>query len=992
MFRSFLLGVLASDANRPRVGTRLRCQAVSICAGVLFWVNTLACCLMTGYAQPPTNYQLPDDWLVSDRSFPARVEQSADGSQVTIDNGLIRRTFQVGPGTATIAFDNLMTGNSILRAVRPEGEITVDQRSISIGGLVGQPDHAFRTPGWLREMQPDPSSFVYVGHEVGTSQPRFPWQRVRHHAADAHWPPPGVSLELKFRAPDPNPLAQGLASNFGRELLWSDKFRELDPQWTIAASSRDAQISFQNEGKLGEIYAPGNVHCYAQRMLPPAAGLVEVQLSPGTDRSLSYGPGLVVLFEKGKVVKVNLRPGDRGEHGMFELRSGGAESLSACPELAAADGGFDLARDLALRVRIEPQQLVWEAAFVDQDAAKLWYPIFEVKREAAWGAPVAIRVGKTDRNGGPGDERRVSQGAWGRCKIDQIEVYSPFSTTKAKADGDPEMYPDLLVSVHYECYDGIPVLSKWLTIENRSPRSVVLDRFKAETLAVVEHSNHVEDRPGVPLPAPRVLHVETDQAFGGFNHEQANRHAIRYLPDPQYLTQVNYLRNQPCLLEVSPFRGPAQTIEPGETFETFRVFTLVHDSEERERRGLALKRMYRVLAPWVTENPLMMHLRTADPKVVRQAIEQCAATGFEMLILSFGSGFDIENREPAYLQQWKEIAEFASSKGIEIGGYSLLSSRKIGGGNDVVSPPGESPTFGNAPALTSPWGQEYFEKLLQFFEQTGFNLLEHDGSYPGDWDVTPRPPLQRGLEDSQWAQWRVIRDFYHWCRGRGIYLNVPDYYYLSGSNKCGMGYREVNWSLPRAQQVIHTRQNIFDGTWEKTPSMGWMFVPLTEYHGGGPAATIEPLDQHLDHYRQMMLSNLAMGVQACYRGPRLYDTERTRLMVEESVRWYKSYRDILESDPIHLRRADGMDWDGMLHVNPRLENRALLALFNPLDQPIEREIAVPLYYSGLSGSAVVEVEGKNPQILMLDRLDRGRIKVEIPAGGFQWMIFRKGPS
>src|SRR6478736_3297666 len=48
--------------------------------------------------------------------------------------------------------------------------------------------------------------------------------------------------------------------------------------------------------------------------------------------------------------------------------------------------------------------------------------------------------------------------------------------------------------------------------------------------------------------------------------------------------------------------------------------------------------------------------------------------------------------------------------------------------------------------------------------------------------------------DSQWAQWRKITDFYRWCRARGVYLNVPDFYYLNGSNKCGMGYREATWS------------------------------------------------------------------------------------------------------------------------------------------------------------------------------------------------------
>ena len=145
-----------------------------------------------------------------------------------------------------------------------------------------------------------------------------------------------------------------------------------------------------------------------------------------------------------------------------------------------------------------------------------------------------------------------------------------------------------------------------------------------------------------------------------------------------------------------------------------------------------------------------------------------------------------------------------------------------------------------------------------------------------------------------------------------------------------MGYREVNWSLPRAQQVLHTRQNIYDGAWTKLPSMGWMFVPLTEYHGGGAAATIEPLNEHLDHYEKMMMSNLGGGVQACYRGPRLYDTEETKAMVKASVDWFKKHRDVLEGDIIHLRRADGRDIDYWLNVNPGGKEKGLLLVFNPL--------------------------------------------------------------
>ena len=205
-------------------------------------------------------------------------------------------------------------------------------------------------------------------------------------------------------------------------------------------------------------------------------------------------------------------------------------------------------------------------------------------------------------------------------------------------------------------------------------------------------------------------------------------------------------------------------------------------------------------------------------------------------------------------------------------------------------------------------GRTYFRKLYDFFPKTGFALLEHDGSYPGDLDDCARPPLQKGVDDSRWVQWRIITDFYKWCRAEGVYLNVPDFYYLSGSNKSGMGYRETNWSLPPARSRSFTRGRT--STMERgrrRRAWGGCSWPLTQYHGGGAAATIEPLREHLDHYELMLVSNLACGVQACYRGPRLYDCDETAAMVKAQVDWYKRHRDILESDVIHGRRADGRD-------------------------------------------------------------------------------------
>jgi hypothetical protein len=69
------------------------------------------------------------------------------------------------------------------------------------------------------------------------------------------------------------------------------------------------------------------------------------------------------------------------------------------------------------------------------------------------------------------------------------------------------------------------------------------------------------------------------------------------------------------------------------------------------------------------------------------------------------------------------------------------------------------------------------------------------------------------------------------------------------------------------------------------------------------------------------------------------------------VSFYKSHREVLDSDMIHLRRPDGRDWDGFVYVNPQGNEKALAFLYNPLEEEISREIRIPLYYAGRGGRA-----------------------------------------
>ena len=543
--------------------------------------------------------------------------------------------------------------------------------------------------------------------------------------------------------------------------------------------------------------------------------------------------------------------------------------------------------------------------------------------------------------------------------------------------------------VHFAIYDGLPCISKWIDFENTSALPINIDNFKIEKLAMVEHESPVNER--TPNPDKYIkynIHVESNWGLLGFTERESDK-AEYWEIDPNFSSQCNWARQTPCILEVRLPIGPDVMLRQGESLTTLRTWEMPFDSYDRERKGMFQRRMYKKISPWVTENPIFLHCTSSDPAIVREAIDQCVATGYEMVILSFGSGLDMENEDPQYIAGIKELVDYARSKGIELGGYSLLASRWVSDEVDVINPAtgkrGDM-IFGSSPCLCSEWGYEYFRKIKSFFEKTGMTVFENDGSYPGDVCASTTHKHHRGLGDSQWLQKLKMDSLYRWMCENGIYTNVPDYYVLCGSNKVGIGYREDNWSLPRERQLVLGRQIIYDGLWERLPSMCWTFVPLVEYHGGGAAATLEPLNDHLDAYVGHMMQNYGSGIQACYRGHRLYDTDKTKAAVIEVVDWYKKYRDILNSELIHIRRADGKDYDAMMHVNPFIGEKGFVMVYNPTGSDMTRKIELPMYYTGLHDTATVrEKEGKSAKY-KVSRDYKIEVEVTIPANSYTWLV------
>lgn len=692
------------------------------------------------------------DWLVTPTTRKASVYRSTDSNSIVLFNGLLRRSFRIMPGIACVDFTNVVTGQQLLRAVRPEARVTINGRDYSVGGLVGQREQAYLTPEAIASLKMDPQAF-----------------------------------------------------------------------------------------KLGS---------------------------------------------------------------------------------------FEVSRQ--------------EAASM---VSKSWTPL------------------------------KQTTGS-----VSLTFTYDP-----------PKDVAGVLIKVHYRLYDGIPLLVKWMTIRNGGSGDIVISQPVHEIIGLVEEESAVVGSPE-QMKKQHGIYVETNYAFNNAMRYDISDQTTHWKTDSLYTSQVNYNYQTPCVLEVYPEKVTGVRLAGGEGFTTPRTCELLMDDYDRERRGLAIRRMYRVVAPWTTQNPIFMHLVSRNDAEVRTAIEQCVATGYEAVILSFGSHLNMEDSTARNIGRWKELADYAHVRGIRIGGYSLFSSRRISDEDDVIDPitgkPDAGAFFGYAPCMGSRWGLAYLDKLRHFFTETGFDFFENDGPYPGDVCASRTHPGHVGLDDSQWRQMELQKGLYRWMRERDIYINAPDWYFMDGTNKIAIGYRETNFSLSRAQQRILNRQNIYDGTWEKTPSMGWGFVPLVRYQGGGPEAVLEPLSEHLKDYEQLMMQYYGAGIQACYRGPRLYDTDSTLRLVRRVIGWYKQYRQILNADIIHLRRADGRDWDGFLHADPLGSVKGMLMLFNPLHQSVRRTIKVPLQYAGIRGSVSVSEGGKTPRRLPVPSNGIVELTVNLAPDSYAWYVLQ----
>ena len=76
----------------------------------------------------------------------------------------------------------------------------------------------------------------------------------------------------------------------------------------------------------------------------------------------------------------------------------------------------------------------------------------------------------------------------------------------------------------------------------------------------------------------------------------------------------------------------------------------------------------------------------------------------------------------------------------------------------------------------------------------------------------------------------------------------------------------------------------------------------------------------------------------------------------------------------------------MMHVNPQLQEKGFLLVFNPTDEVIRKKIKVPLYYTGIQKKAHIREQEHKAKTYKLDREYEVELEVEVASNWYNWYV------
>jgi hypothetical protein len=545
--------------------------------------------------------------------------------------------------------------------------------------------------------------------------------------------------------------------------------------------------------------------------------------------------------------------------------------------------------------------------------------------------------------------------------------------------------PGVDVAVHYELYDGLPVIKKWVTVSVTAPaQPVAIDALYIEHLRAPnfapEQIKVVQIQPNNPTPFSEQIVPDPAQSFPGRTQQ------LWYFDDAwdaccDQELHVSYSYYTRLMVGYGPdvtfggLTGPGALVSAGDAapFESIAVRLLFHDTTDFERQGLGTRRMQQYLAPQLQETPLYTMINDiSSTAAFHLAISQAAAAGLELVVVGYGAngycGMCPGQLQNATWVAWfKSNVDFARSLGVSVTAYTLMQHN--GWGEDV--PEAEQVlqrdgTRGGIACFATDWHAAYRQSVLDFIAETGMMGVETDGQYEGAFCGDTGGDHHHNGGDGSWhAQMQATAQFNVALKAQRSYQTGADAYMWSGANKWNHADTDAGYGLGSLWERLSVgRDYIYDSTTTRLHSSGMYGVNDI----ASASRQCDPTPGRLVCVDFALASFLGQGVVSDNVAPSLFDPSDPDAAALTKIfkAWsdfFAAHRPILTSAAsLHIVRPTARALEATVHLlaDPAAPERGLLTIYNPSSGALSDELPVNLYYAGYEPGSVVVVSDAAP--------------------------------
>ncbi|HML74339.1 MAG TPA: hypothetical protein PKB02_07555 [Anaerohalosphaeraceae bacterium] len=553
----------------------------------------------------------------------------------------------------------------------------------------------------------------------------------------------------------------------------------------------------------------------------------------------------------------------------------------------------------------------------------------------------------------------------------------------------------ITVRLFYEWPVDVPVLIKWISIENQSGTAIHLDEMQIEAftpetdgkMSLMLENDYVRDGMKVNGQRTRSPWIEK-QSF--YIHDLLNIKA-----------------------EATTFSYPAeldQWILQGESFQSFKVYEFLAPTENEELRGIAFRRATRKLFPWTC----VRHLHCALPSARKveeyyRGIESAADAGYEAVLLChwwldknltsplFTNYSDYILRPELFPNGWEDVrklTDFAHKKGLKIYFYSIYvntwrskeNAPQVQNNNDwllIWGKDDKSARWGDTLDPGTDWGLYVNRKLEEAVVKGGFDAWHLDGPYYGDICVAENRGYKPG-GPNQYLGWERQKQFYERMKTLGYHGEAAQGFcaYPHGMSRITTtGYEEGDFGrLGMWGQILATRKGAYTFTKVYRQEQAVTFVPVVPWSPNPDAPSMEPMEKNAEFYDAYLAYCFGYGFggrifqRVAFEGPKSEAAVRRWLGF-----WKKHYDYFSKGYLLHLREPDGEHIDAIAHyLNENNTHKLLVVVYNPLQ--IEQIDKLELPLSVIPDTIWEAVSEKGEKQTVSGKY----LEVTVPAGNATW--------